>query len=414
MSIDKSYISITQWLVCIGIFAHRFEVLFLFLVLFTILVKCKKIHFNKLLILGFTIIFITSIITINYLEYDYNFFLKQFFVILFYFIAYNTFFVINKNYLPDIFNKYLRIAGLVSILGLVQFIIFFLLQKNIFSMINGANSINNTNIMRVSSIITEPSNLGVLLIPANVYYILSNNMFNTKKKYIFNSNFIICILCSILTFSSIVYFTLSLILIYKYSTIIKNKYIITLSIFIGIVFLFKFSIVNKDNSDELNFGILNSTFYKIDQTYNSIGFTNYNDLEGINGSSFASLVNLSVAFNSPNRITGTGLGTHSQNYQSMYPSSLGYVSKNENDAYSLGTRIYSEFGLIGILLFFIFLIKRLNRKSIINICSFFILVSLFIRGGNYILYGIIFFTFLYAYSGRKIVESNFTTPTSKV
>jgi hypothetical protein len=325
---------------------------------------------------------------------------------LFYFIVYSFFFQSNKDDLISVFSKYIRICNLISILGLIQFIIYFTTQYNVFSFITKISQFEGTSISRISSITTEPSNLAVLLTPAIGYYLFSDKtlrktFINYRKRYFF-----IVLIVGMLTFSSIFYFSLFLMLLFKITVLRKNKLVRFVST-VMIFFLVAFTLINYSKKNDYNeYGVFKNTIAKITQTFESINNLDYRYLERLNGSSFATLVNLSVAVKSPNRITGSGLGTHEQNYQSIYPSTSGYVGKNMKDAYSLGIRVFSEFGFFGLILLFLFFLKNYNKYSLINISVLFLLISLCIRGGNYVLYGVVFFFFFYYYTRLKTISNN--------
>lgn len=127
--------------------------------------------------------------------------------------------------------------------------------------------------------------------------------------------------------------------------------------------------------------------------------------ERLNLSSYALISNLWVAINAPNRIYGTGLGTHEQNYLNTYKSDYQYYGFNQKDGYSLFNRIFSEFGIIGLFVLFIFVFKWFNSRSFINICAFFLILSFILKGGHYVRYGLIFWTFMYYYS-HKLMHNN--------
>lgn len=404
MKLIKKINNVDQWLVVLGIFAHRLEVIFLLIILIILIYRHKTIFLSKRILISFTFIFITSMITISLLNYDFAFFFRQFFVIFFYFTVYNFFFQSNKYDLINVFSKYIKICYLVSILGLVQFTLYIVNQFNIFSFINKASSIDGTQFSRISSITSEPSNLAILLTPAIVYYLLSNKSLKNSILSYKKKHFFIIFITAILTFSSIFYLILVLIMIFKITVLKKNKLIKYVSI-IMIIFLGTGSLVSKQiNFDD--YGVFKNNFAKIFQTLDNFTNLNYESFEDLNASTFATLVNLSVAVKSPNRITGSGLGTHEQNYLSIYPTNRGYVAKNMKDAYSMGIRIFSEFGFLGLVILLLFFIIHFNKSSLINMSVLFLLISLFLRGGNFVLYGVIFFLFMYYNTRLKNYNKN--------
>ena len=127
--------------------------------------------------------------------------------------------------------------------------------------------------------------------------------------------------------------------------------------------------------------------------------------ETLNMSSYATMVNVWVALNAPNRIMGTGLGTHELNYYREYKSDYIFYGLNAQDGYSLLNRLYSEFGVLGLILCLWVIYRNYNLNNIINISVFFLILTLLIRGGHYVRYGFIFWAFLYYYSGSFIYSS---------
>jgi len=405
MDLLKKKNNIDQWLVVLGIFAHRLEVIFLLITLFILINRHRTILLSRKILICFLLIFITSFISITLLNYDFSFFFKQYSVILFYCIVYSFFFQSNKYDLVNIFSKYIKICYLVSILGLVQFVVYVISQINIFSFINKASSLSGTQLSRISSFTSEPSNLAVLLVPAIAYYLFSDTkssktLINYKKRY-----FLIILVVAILTFSSIFYFSLFLMLLFKVIFLRKNKLVKKSLI---VMFFFSVTLILNNPSKQIDYsdyGIFKNNIAKIDQALENVNKLDYESIDGLSISVFATLVNLSVAVKSPNRISGTGLGTHEQNYESIYPLSSGYVAKNTKDAYSLATRVFSEFGIIGLILLITFFVKYFNKHSFINMGVLFLLISLSLRGGNFVLYGVIFFFFLYYHTRLKTTNN---------
>ena len=89
-------------------------------------------------------------------------------------------------------------------------------------------------------------------------------------------------------------------------------------------------------------------------------------------SSYATMVNVWVALNAPNRIMGTGLGTHELNYYREYKSDYIFYGLNAQDGYSLLNRLYSEFGVLGLILCLWVIYRNYNLNNIINISVFFL------------------------------------------
>jgi hypothetical protein len=124
--------------------------------------------------------------------------------------------------------------------------------------------------------------------------------------------------------------------------------------------------------------------------------------EDMNASTYALLVNKWVAANAPSRIFGTGLGTHEQSYKKLYNNNTYQLyGLNSEDGYSLYNRIFSEFGYVGLVSLFVFLIIFLNTKNIINLSVLFFIIAVIIRGGHYTLYGTVMFFYLYYLTSKS-------------
>ena len=124
-------------------------------------------------------------------------------------------------------------------------------------------------------------------------------------------------------------------------------------------------------------------------------------IESLNNSSYALLANTYVATHAPLRWTGTGLGTHKLNYHAVYQSNRPLYGLNDEDGYSLFNRLLSETGILGLLVYIVFLFKCRSKQSMINTCVLFYLLGTFIRGGNYFVYGMIFYNMLYYFSYKE-------------
>jgi hypothetical protein len=180
-------------------------------------------------------------------------------------------------------------------------------------------------------------------------------------------------------------------------------------LYIAVTLLGAFSMVGKlylDNNDSEH-NAFSDIVMKLDETSEGFKMTNPYDYENLNLSSYATLANLWVAENAPSRIVGTGLGTHEQSYYRLYKSDFDLYGLNSKDAYSVGTRVFSEFGVVGILIFVIFILKNINRLSVINIASFLTIFSFVIRGGHYTAFGFVFWLMLFYYTNRNNTKKRF-------
>ena len=390
------------WLLCLGIYSSVFiESLILLLVVLLILSRKGRaiIQFEYVAIFGS--IFLWSIVTIMFLNYTpYKFF--QQFVLLNYFVLFYYIIFYNCD-IQKIFSVYIKLSFILCISALAQFCINYLFGINIFSFFSHAVDASGApmqqeKIMRVSSICAEPSNFSRLITPAFGYYFLKNK--NTKEDRI---KFSITSLALFLTFSTMSYLIVLCMIVYKYLIFKSNKIVRYVSVVVLVIFsviLFNIAISSDNNNNNRKEDLFSGISMRIGDVISGFKDLDPQSLELLNLSSYATMTNVWVAINADNRITGTGLGTHEQNYESKYQSDFKYYGLNKQEGYALGNRLYSEFGLVGIMLFVLFLFKYHKKDEIINICAFFVILTLIFRGGHYTRYGTVFFFYLYYYSSK--------------
>ena len=224
---------------------------------------------------------------------------------------------------------------------------------------------------------------------------------NTKEDRI---KFSITSLALFLTFSTMSYLIVLCMIVYKYLIFKSNKIVRYVSVVVLVIFsviLFNIAISSdNNNNNNRKEDLFSGISMRIGDVISGFKDLDPQSLELLNLSSYATMTNVWVAINADNRITGTGLGTHEQNYESKYQSDFKYYGLNKQEGYALGNRLYSEFGLVGIMLFVLFLFKYHKKDEIINICAFFVILTLIFRGGHYTRYGTVFFFYLYYYSSK--------------
>jgi len=383
-------LSFSQWIILIGIICPwNVEAITLFLCLFILLItKELKQEKNSIFLLFFVYILLSSVFTILLYSYPLNKFIQQYILISYFSIGYFLFVSSIKKYYVDFFNKYLKFMLFAAIFGVIEYLIFYLFNVDIFSFLH-FNHWNYWQSFRITSFcLCEPARFATLLTPALVYY-----FFNFKINHkIFQK--ILILLAYIFTFSftsNIVLLLICIILlIYKF-----KKFVVLFPIFL-LIFLtiFNFNELRRNNEYKKS-----STEALIDIVKNfSISNIEYNRN---NISVYAITKNLWVALNSPSRLFGTGLGTHEYSFDNLVVTSTEVDAQNKQDAYSLGIRIFSELGFLGVFFIFIFLYKFNNFKNIINFSIFFLIISLILRGGHYVSNGTILFIFLYYMTGKE-------------
>lgn len=396
LSIEYKPSEIMQWLVVVGIFMERwFEIVILLIINLMIFAINKRLVLSKGIFYTLFFVALYSLSSITYVGYGYDKFLQQLGMLAFMFVGYyNLFSFINFD-AKAIFDKYLKVAYIVCCLALFQFVFFAIAGIDPFSFISGRSPDEILpHVMRLNSIFVEPSELSSFTTPLLVYIILKgkeNNFSIVQKLIVFISVF--------LTFSTITFVVIILLLLYKYLFYIRQIWIRIIALVATFFIIFYISTVNirEQTSDNALGGI----FMKIDDTFGAFSKMDPQSFEVLNLSTYATMTNIWVAQNAPLRLTGTGLGTHSANYESLYQSDFSYYGLNKEDGYALFNRLFSEFGIIGLLVVVVFLLKRFNKKNVINISIAFLLLTLMMRGGHYTRYGLILYLFIYYYTGKN-------------
>jgi hypothetical protein len=291
----------------------------------------------------------------------------------------------------------------LCILGLIQFVVCFIFVVDIFPFtLDGYIQSTPRRIIRIHSILSEAGNLGTCLIPVISYILFDKEYYKNNK-----GKSVVFILTILLTFATISYVLLAILFFVK----IYNKFSKLKLIFLSLALVFLGFGIKTMTSNVENTSIDQSKFIgmiqkKIVETLQFSADSSVEDFEELNASSYALLTNFKVAISAPSRITGTGLGSHEQNYKRVHPANDFYLyGLNSRDGYSLFVRILSEFGIIGIVLYIILLVKNYNSDNIINKCVLFFFLALLIRGGHYTLYGIIFLHFMYFHTSKMAIQS---------
>ena len=380
----KIKIGTYEWLIVCGIFCDFYiELLCLIISLALYINSTKKIYLNHSIFLILIIIFLSSSLNIITLKYDFDKFFQQFCLVSTFILFYYLIFRELKNNISSIFKKYIKVSYIISLIGLFQFLIYFVSGFNICGIIHNSSTEILPHIIRINSIVDEPSYLSMTLTPAIVYYI--NNSFSNKIE-----SYVICS-CFFLTFSTTSFFIILLAILYR--IILRRRYKLILTSCFGLIIGLSFlgiEVKTEGNNNEI--------IRRITDTINGLSSLDPTNFEGLNLSTYSLLTNTWVAFNAPHRLTGTGLGTHEQNYINTYKSDYSEYGVNKEDGYSLFNRVYSEFGLIGCFVMVGFIFKFFNKNSIINVSIVFVLLTFLLRGGHYVRYGFIFWVFMYYFS----------------
>ncbi len=384
-------IDLIQWLIVFGIFCNFYiEFCCLLCAIAISINKNNKTFISKNSVFLLAYILVYSCISIYFNHYAYSKFFQQFILLSSFIIGYSILFHQLKLHIDSVAQKYLTFSFYVSVVGLLQFLIYYLTGVNILQSIYN-NTVDEVypRIMRITSIVDEAGYLSILLTPAIFYAIATRQ--ELSRRYIAIE------LCFILTFGAVSYLVIIIgILFLVFRTFTRTKLIIILSslIFAVVISYQALSQYNENHASKT------SVTKRFDDTFKGFMELDPYSFEVLNMSSYAFLTNIWVAMHAPNRISGTGLGTHEQNYTSIYKSNHDFYGTNSTDGYSFFNRAFSEFGIIGCVAVLLFLIKNYNRNSIVNLMCLSILFSFLIKGGHYVRYGFIFWCFLYYYSGK--------------
>lgn len=380
----------------------RSQILIAFLYLIY-LCLCKKVILKKNVLIFSTILIMGSILNILRNGYTFSKMIEQVGVVFIILLAYYNFFL---NYdIKIIWNKYLKICYLFAIIGIFQILIYYFFSFNICNFIlkflgyyNENNYYITKNILMCSSLSGEPGMYAQVIMPATFFSL--ENIFKNKKISI--REFII-LSSYFLSYVAIAYFGLILYFFIKLLIAIVNKEKKKL-FYIFLLALFSFCIF-------INYFQMQMIKQKISETFLTLFNVLEYDLHRVNLSTFALMSNLRACILSNNYYLGNGIGTIEQVYYRFFEN-LNYYAYglNATDGYSLGVRILSEFGLIGIItiLFIISKNKVLKKKNYIyntiNLCSLIGVLSYLIRGGSYFMHGTLMFYMFLIFSKKNLME----------
>ena len=394
----KKINNIVQWAVLWGICLGRYtEVSCIVLVL----LLCRKKYGCPHILLLLATLLLHFLITDVFTGYEWNKFLQQFCIVSIMAIGYYHFFHNYVSSIPGIWNKYIKISLWMCYIGYLQYGLFLLVGHDYIGSLFSYQYMSKFG-YRMQGIFMEPGNFAAFITPAVAYCWLYKEGAEIKKKQLF---IMTCAL--LLSFTTIGYFSLFVIFVYTFRKAILRYFWVS---FVPIAMFIAFVINFNVNKERTGYQLIDGMLMKFSNTYNALSNISPKYFERkLDLSSYAIISNLWVADNAPCRLIGTGLGTHEINYKKVYTySKHNFHGLNKDDAYSLFTRIYSEFGYLGIALILIVIIKLFNRKNSINVALSFLIMSLLIRGGHYFQYGVIFFAYCYYYTGyqKRLINPN--------
>lgn len=340
-----------------------------FAILFLLLYLKKIIRSDTLPWKIYAYLIITSLFSILVLQLSYGGFLKQIFPIVIIFSV--NFFIIGTYDWRKIFRLYVKFAFFSAAFGIFQVI---------FSLLTGIKILQG-QIGRLDSIAYEPSHYSAILVPALVF-----TFFHFKHYRVY---FFAMLVALVLTFNLTGYMAFLL--------VISIAYINPLYIMISIPLLYYLIfhvLVNFNENFNLRILETKAVFR---------GDVNVLTRQVVaNGTTVSLYSNLMVAEENlkQGNVIGSGLGGHEQMYYRYFENSSFHYSwfygLNAPSGHSLTIRIFSEFGLIGFVMYVVTLIRKIVLldngiyRSISLAClSHFICKSF--KLGGYIDYGTPFF-----------------------
>lgn len=372
----------------------RISLLLSFLLTVFIIIKTMKnntFRFPFKFLLGYMFLFLSSFI--SYL-YNYGSVDKSFITLYLAFVinSFGFYLYLRSVNLKIFTKKLIKFMYYLSIFAIIQQIAFLLNMPLIYDLHNSFGLVGGSNISdfgsfqlyRVYSIFTEPAHFAYFISFAIFAGIVS---FNNKKSFFHKlidiKEFIVIIVAFFMTFSFSMYI---MVLIFVLLTSIKfnMKSFITISLMILLIVI------------AIQSEVISTKLYKI-QNFNNI------ETKELGGTMFAITSNIGVTYDSlveNNFLFGKGMDTHRFNYDKFIGKYISYDSclygTNRVDASSMFLRILSEFGILGLVVFLIYLkiyyVKDLYIKDL-SLVSMFAMLSYMVRTGDY---GSVVFTFYLA------------------
>ena len=372
------------WFVLAGMVLGRYtEPAFLIIATLFIMLQLNKVYVSTSCLFVGTLFFFHSLSMVVYNGYDTGKLFQQIVLLFTCVFCYYQIFRYCQIPVSEWFRRYVSLVYILSIIGIVQFVIMSATQIDIFPYTLDGTMTQNTG--RLHAMLMEPGSFTAFSIPAAAYVFLAPGFmkYNRMKSLVIG-------IALILTLTTSMIVAVVIILFLKFYYYFKYLRIgLVVCFIVGVCWC----INNRDILSSSEYFVnpqLRAIQEKITQTLSMV-----EDFEHLNTSSYVILTNYWIAFNAPCRILGTGLGTHAQNYERMYKSDFGGYGLNKDDAYSMFARLYSEFGVLGLCLYAFFLIRYYNKDNIISLCLIVFFISYLIKGGHYMLYGTAFFHIVY-------------------
>ena len=359
---------VAEYLLAIGITLYFDQELVCALLALLVAGKTRYLLFvNWKFVILFSLISVYSLLVTMWNGYEQDKTFQQMLLVGVFFQIYYSVFKAFRGNLESVFRKYLQVSLFMAMYAICMYIL-------------GTSRVNAWQI--------EPSYFAMVLIPATAYYVLYEP-FNSWKTII-----IVC--ANLLSFSTASVMIMSLLFFYKF---MRFKNVIYQFLFISLSALLTFSTVTLQSLDNAS---ASDVAMKMEDSFEAFSEFNIDYFETLNLSTYALFSNIYVALNAPTRLFGTGLGTHDYSYDLVYQwSGYQYWGQNKMDAYSLLIRIFSEFGYLGAGVLLLCFVRFLNTQNKMNIAALFFLIYAILRGGHYVLYGTVFYFYMYYYTSKK-------------
>lgn len=322
-------------------------------------------------------------------------FIGLFMSYLFYYYVIKAF-DLNTTFLFDLYLKGAYIMALIGVVQIISFIAGFEPGYDFRWILNKSGPVLGGNLgLRLNSLYPEPSQFAIVQAPAA--FIAAYDLFLRRNHYYKTRQSIIILLTYFLSFSSLGYFGVLLIVVLLFINFGMIRYLLILIPVIISLFLLIYR-----NVDEFS--------KRIDDTI-SVFQTNKFELGFTHGSSIILYDNYNVALENFKRnfLFGSGLGSHVHAFEkysvTKHIRAYGF-NGNSADANSMFLRILSECGIFGILISIIFIFKfYVSRKEddppiywLMSNALFVLIILFFSRQGHYFINGFPFFVLLYYYN----------------
>ena len=406
------YLNWAQWLMVAGTFFYNRIELVLTAIALLLVISSKGGFLKSRIFKYMLIVYGISAITIMSCGYTYGKFLQQVFIISLMFLMGEQIFLHNKCYIQEIFRKFIKFSYYASFLGILQEVIWIGAHFDISSILDmqwitgfPGMHVENGPFLRARAMCLEGGGLGPFLVPALIYLLYYNDCYK-----IINSKWKtgIVVACALLTVSPIPMLAIGVIAYMKIVKVFPRLKILFVGLAIALGFYGFIALQKSELNSATDIGGFDGIIVRLRDTTGNIQHLDNQEaaLEG-NLSTVVLMTNLYSAINAPSRIFGTGIGTNSQNYERSYG---GYkyseysqaTSLNNDDAYCLGIRLFSETGIVGFFIFVYFLFKCFKKDVPINVCIMFVLIPYIAKGGTYFGGGIQFYLLMAYYSSKLI------------